>query len=102
MNKSTGSGKSAQAARYKVERKWESNRLKKLTRALKKNPENIQIEEAIKNIAYRRKTPKTPVWSHTSKADAQRAKRFKLPKGYFSKIMPVTGSSFSLGNRISA
>jgi hypothetical protein len=49
---------------------------RKLLRALQKNPENAkQIEAAIKNITYRRKTPKTTPWNKTKIKSAQLIKQ---------------------------
>ncbi len=62
-NKSKSSGAEAQSSNYKNSKRWESNRKRKLLRALKRSPNNLQIEEALKNIKYRRKTPTTKFWS---------------------------------------
>lgn len=63
--------KSAEAysARYKTSG-FAANRKKKLERILKDQPENEQVKMALKDIHYRRQTPKTTVWS----ASAKRAK----------------------------
>lgn len=63
---------------YKTSRRWETNRLRKLMRALKRNPENTQIELAMKNMVYRRKDPKTKkkAWSHSARRQAELFKRF--------------------------
>lgn len=76
MAKAAGNSKTGQAAEYKNSKRWESNRRKKLERALKAHPNNKQIEEALKNIVYRRKTPKTPQWSKTKIRIAGLFKRF--------------------------
>lgn len=62
-NKSKSGGAEAQSSSYKNSKRWESNRKRKLLRALKQHPNNTQIEEALKNIKYRRKTPTTRFWS---------------------------------------
>ncbi len=67
---------------YKNSKKWEKNRIRKLEAALKRNPNNEQIKEAIKNVKYRRKTPTTPQWNATQ---IQVAKLFKLFVGRFDK-----------------
>lgn len=53
---------------YKNEMRWAKNRRAKLERALKRNPENLQIVEALKNIKYRRKTPGTSLLSTKEKS----------------------------------
>lgn len=66
MAKTSSKSKQAQYDLYKSKQTWKANRERKLLRALQKNPGNAkQIEAAIKNITYRRKTPKTKVWSKT-------------------------------------
>jgi hypothetical protein len=64
---------------YQASGRMMANRKKKLERALKRNPENTQIETALKTIGYRRKTPKTSVWSKQSKAWAKMQKDFAKP-----------------------
>lgn len=56
---------------YKVSNRWKTNRERKLTKMLKQQPNNKQIEEALKNLRYRRKTPKTPQWTNRTKYLAQ-------------------------------
>ncbi len=77
--------KSAEAyqSRYKSSKTWEKNRLERLMRAQKAQPNNKQIEEALKGgFVYRRKTPKAPAWSHTA---IRIAKLFKEFEGRFDK-----------------
>lgn len=77
MAKSSSGGATAYYARYKLEKRWESNRLKKLERALKKNPGNAeQIKLAMKNIVYRRKTPNNKVWSSSTRRLVTLFKKF--------------------------
>lgn len=76
MAKSRSKTAEQNAQVYKTSRRWETNRLKKLERALKKNPENKQIEEAMKALVYRRKNPKIKVWSHSARRQAELFKRF--------------------------
>jgi hypothetical protein len=72
MAKTSSKSKQAQYDLYKSKQTWKANRERKLLRALQKNPGNAkQIEAAIKNITYRRKTPKTKVWSKTKIKVAQ-------------------------------
>lgn len=56
----------------------EANRKRKLLKLLKEQPNNEQIKDALTNIKYRRKTPKTQEWS---KSAIQMAKLFKLFTG---------------------
>jgi len=77
MAKSSSKGAEAYYARYKTEKRWESNRLKRLERALKRNPENAkQIELAMQGMVYRRKTPNTKVWSSSKRRLAVLFKKF--------------------------
>lgn len=52
---------------YANELRWSKNRKRKLNRALKAQPNNLQIVEALKNIKYRRKTPGTSVLTNQKK-----------------------------------
>jgi hypothetical protein len=71
-----GSGRKAGLTRYKTSNSYETNRKRKLARALKRNPENKQIELALQDKGIPRKTPKVPVWSHSSIRIAQLMKQF--------------------------
>jgi hypothetical protein len=72
MAKSSSKGKQTQYDLYKSKQTWKHNRERKLLRALQKNPGNAkQIEAAIKNITYRRKTPKASIWNKTKIKTAQ-------------------------------
>lgn len=84
MAKAKRSGKaySSGYASYKSEGREVKNRLKKLTRLLKEQPNNLQIQAAIKDIHHRRHIPKEPYWSHQKIADA---KIFKYFTGKFDK-----------------
>jgi hypothetical protein len=64
-------------AQYKNEQRWEKNRRKKLENLAKIHPNNAQIAEALKNIKYRRKTPKAPMWSHSAVHMAKLFKEFE-------------------------
>lgn len=77
MANKSGTGKQAQAAAYKTSKRWETNRLRKLLRAQKLNPNNPQIAAALKNIHYRRKTPTNPTWSSSRRRLAILMKEFK-------------------------
>lgn len=73
-------------SQYKANKTWEKNRMKRLLRAQKKQPNNKQIENALKGgFVYRRKTPTTTVWSSSWRRIAQ---IFKLFEGRFDpKLM---------------
>lgn len=60
----------------------ENNRIRRLMRTAKKQPNNKQIEEALKTTGMPRKAPTTPVWSHSWIAVA---KLFKQFAGKFDK-----------------
>ena len=76
-NKSGSAGRTAKAAAYKTLKRWESNRRRHLEMQLKRNPNNAaQIELALKNIVYRRRTPLNPTWSSTKRQTAMLYKRF--------------------------
>jgi translation initiation factor 2 alpha subunit (eIF-2alpha) len=83
-NKSGGASKVSQANNYKTSRRWESNRIRRLKKLLAKHPNNKQLELAIKNVHYRRKTPKNQEWSKTQ---IYIAKLFKMFAGYVDRDM---------------
>jgi hypothetical protein len=64
---------------YKAGQIWASNRRKKLEKTAKAQPNNTQVTTALKNITYRRHTPKTQVWSSTMRRTAQ---LFKWAEGH--------------------
>lgn len=79
MAKTVSKSKQAYYAQYKSSSRWASNRKRRLERELRRQPNNAeQIKAAIGNISYRRKTPKTQVWSHSS---IRLAELFKLFEG---------------------
>jgi len=69
-----------QSSVYKANRRWETNRKRRLERALKEQPNNEQIKIALKQMVYRRKTPVTRPWSASW---VQAAKIIKLFTGRF-------------------
>lgn len=75
-SKSRGPSAKAYYARYKAENRFAANRKRKLLKALKEQPNNKQIEQALKNITYRRKTPNTSVWSSGKRKTAGLFKQF--------------------------
>ncbi len=58
-------------AKYKSAKTWEANRKARLERALKAQPNNLQIKAALSGMVYRRKTPGPLGWSHQDKLAAQ-------------------------------
>lgn len=84
----SGSSKSQELnyVKYKTANKQAANRKKKLEKLFKDNPNNEQLELAIKDIKYRRGTPKTHVWDKDMIATASLFKKVtgKFDKLYFS------------------
>lgn len=77
----TSKGKEAYFASYKSSGKFAKNRKAKLSRLLNKDPDNVQLQDALANVpAYRRKKPVTPTWSASA---IRTAKLFKEFTGYF-------------------
>lgn len=74
--KRTGKGHELRYNAYKMSKTYETNRRKRLERALKRNPENKQIEEALKSIVYRRSTPNEKQWGSTKRRTAELFKLF--------------------------
>jgi hypothetical protein len=97
-NKSSSKAAEAYYARYKTEKRWETNRMKKLMRALKRDPNNAtQIELAMKSMVYRRKTPKTQVWSASKRNTAIVFKKFsgKASQELFSSNEKVSSAALA-------
>jgi hypothetical protein len=69
---------------YQASKRQETNRKRKLTKLAKEQPNNEQIAAALKNIKYRRGTPKARHWSKTSKHFAQLLKSFAKRQSGFS------------------
>jgi hypothetical protein len=72
----------AQYSNYKTGNKEAKNRLTKLTRLAKEQPNNLQVTMAVKDIHHRRHIPKEAYWSHQMIAMAKIMKEFK---GKFDK-----------------
>ena len=62
----------------------EANRLARLLRTQKKQPNNAQIDAALKTTRMHRKTPQNPVWSASWR---NTAKLFKLFTGRFDMAL---------------
>lgn len=73
-------------AQYKSQAKWKTNRQRKLLKTQKEQPNNDKIRLALLDINYRRKVPKTRMWSSTARKEAQLLKEFcgKAPLACFS------------------
>lgn len=92
--KRTGNSHKGYYAMYKSGKKWHTNRIKKLQRALKRNPGNAeQINKAIANAEYRRKTPSSPTWSASKINGAKLFKAFqgRVPKSFINNVSPKKG-----------
>lgn len=88
MAKSKRAGKAHTSgyARYASGKLETSNRIRKLTKLAKENPNNEQLPLAIKNVAHRRHVPKTPFWSSSMRRVAQLVKVYtgKFDKNVFN------------------
>lgn len=62
-NKSRGKSAEQQAASYKANKRWETNRKARLERTIKAQPNNEQAKLALKGMVYRRKIPTNRLWS---------------------------------------
>ena len=82
MAKAVGKSKQGYYSNYKANSKWKTNRERKLKKLMRKQPNNLQLAEALKNIKYRRRTPGTV--GQWSKTNIQVAKLFKLFTGMAS------------------
>jgi hypothetical protein len=80
MANKTSKGQEGYYARYKSSGQFIKNRRLKLERVLKKQPNNEQVKQALKDIHYRRKAPKTVQWSKTRIREAVVAKLFSRAK----------------------
>lgn len=76
MANKTSKGQENYYARYKAQNTWMKNRKLRLEKILAKNPDNEQVQEALKNLKYRRKKPTTPVWTSSKRKIAQILKEF--------------------------
>lgn len=83
MARTTSKSQDAYYAMYKTSQRWRTNRERKLSKALRRNPNNEQIKTALKNIVYRRKTPGTV--GSWSKTNIYTAKLFKIFVGRVDK-----------------
>lgn len=70
-----------------------TNRIKRLNRTLKKQPNNLQVQTALKTTRMHRKTPVKQVWSHSAIAMAKLFKKFtgKFNMDILSKNEKLSG-----------
>lgn len=100
MAKSRSKSQEAHYARYKSAKTFETNRKRKLERLIKLQPNNLQLQAALKSIRSPRSTPKVSKWSHTAIADAKMFAAFKKqgpsqPKGTKPLVMHKQPFSFA-------
>lgn len=78
MSNTSKKGTGAKAARdnYKQNNHFARNRKRKLLKQQKLQPNNKQVELALQDIHYRRKTPTTTPWSSSKIAIAKLYKEF--------------------------
>lgn len=82
-------------AAYKTQAKWKTNRQRRLLKAQKEQPTNENIRLALLDLNYRRKVPKTRMWSSTARKEARILKEFcgKAPHSCFSSNPKVRADS---------
>jgi hypothetical protein len=85
-SKRTGKSYVSGYARYNTSKKETTNRVARLTKLAKENPNNLQIATAIKNVVHRRGKPVVRYWSHSMRRMAQLVKQYtgKFDRGLFS------------------
>lgn len=101
--KSSSKSQEAYYSLYKTQQRWKSNRERRLKQALKRNPNNKQIEQAIKDLAYRRKDPGTAgSWSKTNIRIAQLFKLFsgRASHELFSSNPKIQGAALQQHSKL--
>ena len=95
MANTTSKSQASYYSNYKSTTRWKANRLRKLAKTLKAQPNNKNIKAAMDNIVYRRKTPTTSIWSHSNIRVAQLIKEFsgKCPHAIFSSNPKVAAEA---------
>lgn len=90
-------------ASYKIAAKWKSNREAKLRKLMKSNPNNLQIAAALKNVSYRRHTPKSNFWSKSMKNAARILKEFcgRCPHTVFNSNPAVASEALRTLSNVS-
>lgn len=82
MSNKTGNSKEQYYARYKQNNTYKVNKLKRLARELKRNPNNTTVSTAMSNVVnYARATPKTRPFRGTVKRLATFMKLWKAHNG---------------------
>lgn len=97
-----GAGRESAYQRYKQNNTREKNRTARIERAIRRDPNNEQLVQHLKDVgAYRRK-PKTEMWSPSRIVEMEILNKFKLQPNYKPKISPNTKklSMFALGVRL--
>lgn len=95
--KRTGKGHALRYTAYKQNKTYEMNRKRRLARALKRNPENTQIESVMSGIVWRRSTPANREWSSTKRRIAELFKEFngKVDKDIFHSNEKVSAAALA-------
>lgn len=97
--KSSSKSQEAYYSMYKTSQRWKTNRERRLKKLLSRHPNNKQLEQALKDLSYRRKTPGTVgSWSKTSIYTAKLFKQFvgRVDKDIFSSNPKVQATALML------
>lgn len=97
--KSSSKSQEAYYSMYKTSQRWKTNRERRLKKLLSRHPNNKQLEQALKDLSYRRKTPGTVgSWSKTSIYTAKLFKQFvgRVDKDIFSSNPKVQATALTL------
>lgn len=100
--KSSSKAQEAYYSMYKTSQRWKQNRERRLKKLLAQHPNNKQIQQAIKDISYRRKTPGTVgSWSKTNIYIAKLFKVFvgRVDKDIFSSNPKLQAPALMLHGR---
>jgi hypothetical protein len=68
MAKKTSKGKELKYARYAREGRYNANKKRNITKALKDNPDSVELKAALAGISWKRKAPKNREWRPEAKA----------------------------------
>lgn len=96
MAKTTSKSKQSYYTNYKSSAKWKTNRKARLLKTLAAQPANAeQINAALGNMVYRRKTPTVSRWSRSVRRQALLFKYFgcKAPLDAFSNNPKVSAQA---------
>lgn len=91
----TSKSKEGYFSKYQSSKQQEQNRKHKLEKQAEKQPNNLQIPLALKNVRYRRHIPHNPYWSHQMIGVAKLFKQFlgRFDKQYFSTDPKISMAS---------